>query len=259
VILSHRKEQTVLVHAPSGSFAACAQLFTQYPLAVTHDCADRGFRSMVLMNHDVGPSGFFVLTQVSHDLFVIRSWHHQHGVSHAIRPEEPVSGIVHRVIVDSLPVPRDGALLGWVTDSQVTVMLAAYCRQSATLDIPAPVPEILVMPMAGTNELAHWPPIASTPFDWRLWEYIERGQIVDIVPVLTHGLGRAYWVPSLDRRSARHEDGCVVIRDHLPADDWWVPAGVYMDHWILREGFDAPPVTRLLALPGVVDLARRFR
>ena len=221
----------MLVDALSGSFAACAQLFTHYPLAVTRHCADRGFQSMVLVNHDTGPNGFFVLTQVSHDLFVIRSWHHQHGVSQGIRPGEAVSGIVHRVITDSLPVPRDGALLGWVTDSQVTVMLATYCRQSLSLDIPAPVPEILVMPMAGTSELAHWPPFASSPFDGRLWEYVERGQIVDIVPVLTHGLGRAYWVP----------------------------AGVYMDHWILREGFAAPPVTRLLALPGVVDLAHRFR
>ena len=249
----------MLVDAPSGSFAACAELFKHYPLAVTRHCADRGFRSMVLMNHDAGPNGFFVLTQISHDLFVIRSWHHQQGVSHGIRPGERVSGIVHQVILDSLPVPRDGALLGWVTDTQVTVMLAAYCRQSPTSDIPDPVPEIRVMPMAGTSELAHWPPFASTPFDWRLWEYVERGQIVDIVPVLTHGVGRAYWVPSLDRRSARHEDGCVVIRDHLAADEYWVPAGVYMDHWILREGFSAPPVTRLLALPGVVDLARRFR
>jgi hypothetical protein len=249
----------VLVDAPSGSFAACAQLFTHYPLAVTRHSAGRGFRSMVLMNHDAGPNGFFVLTQVSHDLFVIRSWHHQHGVSYGIRPGEPASDIVHKVILDSLPVPRDGALLGWVTDSQVTVMLAACCRQSAMWDLPAPVPEIRVMPMAGTSELAHWPPFASTPFDWRLWEYVERGQIVDIVPVLTHGAGRGYWVPSPDRRSARHEDGCVVILDHMPADDYWVPAGVYMDHWILREGFAAPPVTRLLTLPGVVDLARRFR
>ena len=249
----------MLVDAPSSSFAACAQLFAHYPLAVTHDCADRGFRSMVLMNHDAGPTGFFVLTQVSHDLFVIRSWHHEHGVSHGIRPGETVSAVVHQVILDSLPVPRDGALLGWVTDSQVTVMLAAYCRQSPERDIPAPVPEIRVMPMAGTSELAHWPPFASAPFDWRLWEYVEMGQIVDIVPVLTHGVGRAYWVPSADRRSARHEDGCVVIRDHLAADDYWVPAGVYMDHWILREGIRALPVDCLLTLPGVVDLARGFR
>jgi len=233
-------------------------LFTRYPLAVMHDRADGGSQSMVLMNPDAGPAGFFVLTQAGDEEFVIRSWHGRHAVSHGIRPGEPVPDIVHQVISDSLPVPRDGSLLGWVTDRQVTVIMAAFCRQPATWDNPAPVPEIRVMPMAGTSELPHWPPFAATPFDGRLWEYVERGQIVDIVPLLNRSLGRAYWVPSLDRRSARHEDGCVVIRDHLTSDEYWVPAGVYMDHWILREGFAAPPVGRLLALPGVVDLARRL-
>ncbi len=66
-----------------------------------------------------------------------------------------------------MPVPRDGALPGWVTDSQVTVMLAA--------------------------------------------------------------------------------------------DEYWLPAGVYLDHWTLREGIQAPPAARLLMLPGVVDLAERVR
>ena len=249
----------MLVHAPSASFTACVRLFKRYPLAVTQDRADPGFRSMVLVNRDAGPRGFFILTQVSDDLFVIRSWHRQHGLSHGIRPGEPVSGTVHRVISDSMPVPRHGALFGWVTDCQVTVMMAAYSRQPASCDRPVPVPEIRVMPMVGTNEVLHWPPFAASPFDGRLWEYVERGQIVDIVPLLARGTGRAYWVPSLDRRSARHEDGCVVIRDHMPAEEYWLPAGVYMDQWILREGFTAPPVSLLLALPGVVDLTRRFR
>jgi hypothetical protein len=247
----------VLVHAPSGSFTACVWLFRRYPLAVMPDHTDRGFRSMVLMNRDAGPGAFYVLTQVSEDLFVIRSWHSEHGLSHGIRPGEPVTSVVHQVITDSMPVPRDGALLGWVTDSQVTVLVAAYSPLPASWENPAPVPEIRVMPMVGTSELPHWPPFASSPFDGRLWEYVERGQIVDIVPLLTRNAGCAYWVPSVDRRSARHEDGCVVIRDHMPAEEYWLPAGVYMDHWILREGFTAPPVSRLLALPGVVDLTNR--
>ena len=39
----------------------------------------------------------------------------------------------------------------------------------------------------------------------------------------------------------------------------WLPAGVYMDHWTLREGIQAPPVGCLLALPDVVDLAHALR
>ena len=48
-----------------------------------------------------------------------------------------------------MPVPRDGALLGWVTHRQVTVMLAVYPGTGA-LERPLPVPDIRVMPMAGT-------------------------------------------------------------------------------------------------------------
>jgi hypothetical protein len=51
----------------------------------------------------------------------------------------------------------------------------------------------------------------------------------------------------------------VVITDNLVADEYWVPAGVYVDHWTLREGLQAPPASELLALPGVTGLARRLR
>jgi hypothetical protein len=89
--------------------------------------------------------------------------------------------------------------------------------------------------------------------------YVERGQIVDVAPLVTQSEGRAFWVPSPDRQSARCELGSVVITGNLPADEYWLPAGVYMDHWTLREGIQALPVGRLLTLPGVVDLGHRLR
>lgn len=247
----------MLAHTRSV-FTTCSGLFARYPLAVTWHYAGRAYRSMVLLNRAAGPAGFFVLTQVSEDMFVIRSWHRQDMVNHAIRPDEPVSEVVDRVISESMPIPHDGALLGWVTDKQVTVMLAAHCREPSTWTDPAPVPEIRVMPMAGTSELLHWPPFTVTPLDGQLWQYVELGQIVDIGPLLTNGVGRAYWVPSPDRRSARHPEGCVVVQHNLPADDFWLPAGVYMDHWVLREGIPAPPAGRLLGLPGVMDMADKL-
>jgi len=252
----------VSVHALPGraSFAACVQLFRRYPLAVTPHSADGGYRSMVLINHAAGTAGFFDLTQARDDLFVIRSWNRRDGVNQEIRPGEPVSGIIHQAVTGSMPVPHDGALLGWLTDSQVTVLLAVHCREPEPWDDPVPVPGIQVMPMAGTTDLPHWPPFTASPLDdGRLWEYVERGQIVDIAPLLTQSAGRAFWVPSPDRRSARHEKGCVVITGNLPADEYWLPAGVYMDHWTLREGIQAPPVGCLLALPDVVDLAHALR
>jgi hypothetical protein len=258
----------VLVHAPSGlsglsaaaPFATCLGLFRRYPLAVTPHSADGGYRSMILMSRAAGPTGFFVLTQARDDLFVIRSWSRHDGINQEIRPDEPVSDIVRQVIMDGMPVPHDGALLGWVTDSQVTVMLAVRCGQPATWDATVPVPEIRVMPMSGTSELLHWPPFTASPLgDGRLWEYIEWGQIVDIVPLVTRSTGCAFWVPCPGRRSAQNGTGCVVIRENLSADEYWLPAGVYMDHWTLREGLQAPPAGQLLTLPGVVDLACGLR
>jgi len=209
---------------------------------------------MVLMNHAAGPAGFFVLTQAGNELFVIRSWNRRDGVNAEIRPGEPASGIIGQVVGGGMPVPHDGALLGWVTDSRVTAMMAVRCRPQEHGDAPVPVPEIRVMPMAGTSELLHWPPFAASPLDGgRLWEYVERGEIVDVAPLVTQGAGRAFWVPAPDRRSAKY--GCVVVTDNLPADEYWLPAGVYMDHWTLREGIQPPPASCLLTLPGVMDLA----
>ena len=239
-------------------FAACSRLFRRYPLAVRLSFAHGGYQSMVLMNRAAGPASFFVLTQARDGLFSIRSWHRHDGVDQEIRPGEPVSRVVQQVITNGMPVPQHGTLLGWVTDRQVTAMLAVHGRQPETWDVAAPVPEIRVMPMAGTSELPHWPPFTTSPLeDGRLWEYLEWGGIVDIGPLVAQSSGRAFWVPSPDRRGARH--GCVVVKDNLPAKEYWLPAGVYLDHWTLREGIQVPPADDLLTLPGVVDLARRPR
>jgi len=247
------------IHAPSGttSFDACLRLFERYPLAITLDTADGGSLSMVLLNRAAGLAGFFVLTQARDDLFVLRSWNRYDGVEHRIRPGEPVPGAIRQLIAGGMPVPHDGALLGWISDNQVTAVLAVHCPPPKPWDEPdplVPAPEIRVMPMAGTSELLHWPPFTASPFDdGRLWEYVQWGEIVDLVPLVTRSAGGVFWVPSPDRRSARH--GYVAVVGNLPADEYWLPAGVYMDHWMLREGIQPPPVGWLLTLPGVVDLA----
>jgi hypothetical protein len=251
----------VFVQALSGaaSFAACLQLFRCYPLAVTPHPSNGGYPSMVLMSRAGGSAGFYVLTKLDDDRFVIRSWDGTEGAGQEIRPGEQVSGVTRQVISSGMPLPHDGALLGWVTDSQVTVMLAVHCSHPGTWGAPVPVPEIRVMPMAGTSALQQWPPFTTSPLDdGRLWEYVEWGQIVDIVPLVTRRTGLAFWVPLPGTRGVRGE-GFVVIRDNLPGDDYWLPAGVYMDHWTLREGIQAPPTGRLLSLPGVVDLAHQLR
>ena len=248
------------IHALSGtaSFEACLRLFEHYPLAITLDGTDGESMSMVLLSRAASPAGFFVLTQVRDDLFVIRSWHRHDRFSHPIRPGEPVADPIHRLITGGMPVPHDGALLGWVTDSQVTALLAVHCRPPEPWEDPVLVPEIRVMPMAGTWELLHWPPFTASPLDdGRLWEYVDRGEIVDVGPLIISSAGCVFWVPSPDRRSGRR--GCIAVLGNLPADEYWLPAGVYTDHWMLREGLEPPPAGHLLTLPGAVDLAGRLR
>lgn len=212
---------------------------------------------MVLMNRAASSAGFFVLTQASNDLFVIRAWNERNDASQAIRPGEPISGTIHNVITGSMPVPGSGALLGWVIDSQVTALLAVQSMQpGAWAAGQVPVPEILVMPMEGTIEPLHWPPFTANPLgDGRLWEYVERGELVDLIPLVAQRAGRAFWIPSPGIGAARPEKGCVVVTDSLSATEYWLSVGVYLDHRTLREGIQAPPASRLLTLPGVVDLA----
>lgn len=262
--LSPGELQTALAGCPSGtaSFAACSQLFKLYPLAVTPPSAADQPRSMVLVHRAAGRSEFSLLTQVRDDLFVIRSWGAQDGASQPIRPGEPVPDTVYRIITNAMPIPHVGALLGWVTDRRVTALLAVRCGRAAVFDRTAPVPEIRVMPRAdscelpNSSELMQWPPFTVRPLeDGRLWEYVEWGKIVDIAPLTSRSAGNAFWVPYANGQSARRDMGCVVVREHLLADECWLPSGVYLDHWALREGIQVPAASQLLTLPGTVDLA----
>jgi hypothetical protein len=244
----------VFVHALSGaaSFAAALRLFRTYPLAVSPWSGDGWQRSIVLLHE----GGYFVLSQDPAGHFVLRPWQPGDGGYHEIRPLEPVPAAVHEVITEGMPVPRDGALLGWVSDRQASVLLSVYHGHPCG---PLPAgPQMRVLPMVGSEPL-QWPPFTARPLDdGRLWEYLDRGELVDLAPVVAGEPGCAYWVPSQNRDRADQSHGCVVIGQNLLAEEFWLPAGVYMDHWMLREGVPAPPQSHLLALPGTVDLSRRL-
>jgi hypothetical protein len=263
------EEQPVFVHALSGaaSFAACLRLFRSYPLAVSPWSGDGRHRWIVLRhpgieeNRTGGESDFFILSQDQADHFVLRPWSPRGpggssvGAYQEIRPVEPVPAAVHRVIAEGMPVPRDGALLGWVSDRQAIVAFSVYHGQPGG---PCPGgPQIRALPMVGSDPM-HWPAFTVSPLnDGRLWDYLDRGELVDLAPVVAETPGCAFWVPSQNTRRAAQGHGCVVVSGNLPAEEFWLPAGVYMDHWMLREGVPAPPARHLLSLPGTTDLARR--
>ena len=211
----------MFVHALSGaaSFAACLRLFRSYPLALNPSCpgdpgpaAARhavGWRGSIVLRHrGFDEPGFYVLSQHPDEHFTLRPWRAGDGECQEIRPGTPVLVASHRILTEGMPVPRDGALLGWVSDRQVTALLtvrhgrqepdnAGPAAQSGGAD-PASrpgVPEVRVLAMVGSEPI-RWPPFAASPLDdGRLWEYLERGELVDLTPVLHRAQG-AYWVPS---------------------------------------------------------------
>ncbi len=247
----------MFVHALPGaaSFAACLRLFRTYPLAV--NLSGSWQRSIVLRHRAFEGSGFYVLTQDPAGRFTLRSWDPADGECHEIGPGTPVPATSHRVITEGMPVPRDGALLGWVSDHQATVLLSAYHGHPAS---PVRVPQVRVLAMVGSEPM-RWPPFTASPLDdGRFWEYAERGEIVDVAPVIVRGDRGAFWVPSQNPGRADQGHGCVVVSRNLQSQDYgyWVPEGIYMDHWMLREGVPSPPAGHLLTLPGATDLSRRL-
>jgi hypothetical protein len=247
----------VLVHARSGdaAFVACLRLFRNYPLAVRRHYAEHRYGSMVLMNRATGKARFFVLIMEWDDLFVLRHWDRRDGARVEIARHDSVPGEVRDVIEASVPVPRDGALLGWVSGVQVQAVLAAYGRLPEPWDDASAVPGVLVMPLVGSQP-AEWPPLAPSPFDdGRLWGYIERGQLADLGPLVARRAGYVFWVPGGDGAAGRRAGARIVVTERLSTEEFWLPAGVYADHSTLREGTPVLTARQLLARPGVVDLA----
>jgi hypothetical protein len=250
----------VFVHALPGaaSFAACLRLFRSYPLAVT-PCYSSGWQRSVVLRHRAfeghGESGFYVLTQQPGEQFTLRSWHEDERDALTISTSAPVPATCHRVITEGMPVPRNGALLGWISDRQATVLLSVFHGDPES---QAGGPQVRVLAMVGTDPI-RWPPFTASPLDdGRLWEYVERGEIVDLAPLIACSGGGASWVPSQHPGRADQGHGCVVVGRNLQSEDYWVPSGTYMDHWMLREGVPTPPANHLLTLPGTTDLSSRL-
>jgi hypothetical protein len=247
----------VPVHDQSGdkAFAACLRLFRNYPLAVRRHYAEHRYGSMVLMSRDAGITRFFVLIMEWDDLFVLRHWDRREGPRVEIGPSGPVPDEVRQVIETSVPVPQDGALLGWVCGHQVRAMFAAYGRLPEPWDDASGVPGLIALPLIGSQP-AELPPLTVSPLDdGRLWEWVARGQLADLGPLVTQRTGLVFWVPGEDGTAGRRHGARVVVAERLSTEEFWLPAGVYADHRALREGAPALTASQLLALPGVVDLA----
>jgi hypothetical protein len=208
---------------------------------------------MVLMNRDGGAADYCVLVMERDDLFTIAPWDRRAWAPMEIRPRGPVDAGVRWLIMSSVPVLRDGVLLGWVAGQQVRAVLAAHGRVPEPWDDASVVPGILVLPRAGSQP-ADRPPLTAVQLaDWSLWEHVERGQLMDLTPLVSRQVGYVFWVPGTAGAGGR-----IVVTERLQGDECWLPAGVYADQWTLREETTPLSASQLLALPGVTDLSRRY-
>src|ERR1700761_8141618 len=224
-------------------------------MAVRRHYAEHRYGSMVLMSQSAGAARFYVLIMEWDDLFVLRHWDRRDGARVEIGQSGAVPGEARQVIETGVPGPRDGVLLGWLVGHQVQAVFAAYGRLSEPWEDSSAVPGVLVMPLVGSQP-AEWPPLAVSPIDdGALREYIERGQLAGLSSLVTHQAGRVFWVPGGDAPAGRRAGARIVVTERMSTDEFWLPAGVYADHWTLREGGKVQTAGQLLALPGVVDLA----
>jgi hypothetical protein len=249
----------VLAHAHAGDtvFTACLRLFRNFPLAVRRHYAEHRYGSMVLMTRDAGTARYSVLIMERDDLFTIEPWDRREWARMEIRPRETADSGVRWLIMSSVPVLRDGVLLGWVDGQQVRAVLAAHGRVPEPWDDASVVPSILMMPRAGSQP-AERPLLTAVQLDdWRLWEYIDQGELADLTPMVSRQPGQVFWVPGTGGRASRPPGGRIVVTERLHGDDCWLPAGVYADQWTLREETAPLSASQLLALPGVTDLSRR--
>jgi hypothetical protein len=211
---------------------------------------------MVLKSHRDGTARFYVLIMEWDDLFIIRPWDRRDGTRVEIRPREPVSDGIGLLLESCVPVPADGALLGWVVDTKVHALVAAHGRLPEPWDDPSAVPEVLVLPLAGSQP-AEWPPLPADPLGGgRLWEMIHRGQLADLGPLVARRPGRVFWVPPEGGGARHYSGGRIVVTERMSTEEYWLLAGVYADQRTLREGLAVPSARQLLATPGVLDMAR---
>jgi hypothetical protein len=225
-------------------------------MAVRRHYAEHRYGTMVMVNHEGGVARFFVLIMEWDDLFVVRPWDRRDWARVEIRPDEPVPAEIGRLLSGAVPVPRDGAVFGWVADQQVRALVMAHGRLPEPWEDASARPEVVVLPLAGTQP-AQWPPLPYDPLaDWRLWEHIGTGKLADLGPLITRKSGRGFWVPDPDAGPRRWTGARVVITERLSTAEYWLLAGVYAEQRTLREPGAVLSARQLLAAPGVVDLAR---
>jgi hypothetical protein len=237
-------------------YEACGDLFAGFPLAVTADGPGGSGRAMVLIRHDAGDVGFFVLTE-DHDegqpCYSLSPWGVPGGVD--IGPgavPDAVPGEFADVITSGVPLPRHGSLCGWDEGGAISALLPFYAEYTPE----SPLPSWATMPLAGIPETV-WPPFADESlFGPWFWERYQAGNIVFLDGLIAATPGVVFWV---DTAAVIGSGCCAVAHDIKGPDGPTLQRGRYVYYQALRAGKPVPSLSALLADTGKIDLAPRFR
>jgi hypothetical protein len=233
---------------------ACGDLFDAYPLAVVAVDDVPTMHSMVLMLAGDDDVCFFVLLRDCGDgtpAYTVIPWHADGPVT--IEPDGgDVPDLAANAVLRGVPIPRDGALFGWIHGDPVTALTAIYARYTPE----TPVPTWSVLPLAGAAE-ADWPPFTDEPlFGHWFWDHYRAGSIIDLGDVIAATADTVFWV---DTYAALGSDCCVVACDIKTPDGHVLRRGTYVDSATLQAGIAVPTPAELLADAEKTDLAPRFR
>ncbi len=240
----------------SSLYEACHGLFAGYPLAAcAADPGGRTARSMVLLLREGDDAQFFVLADERGEggpSYSLRSW----PAGDIVTIEADSGAAVHDVVVDAVtrgvPIPQDGSLFGWTNGDAVTALVAVYANYTPA----SPEPSWATMPLTGIPE-AQWPPFTDERlFGHWFWEHYRAGRVVILDDLIAGTPDIVYWV---DTRAVLGSDTCAVARDVRDPEGSMLRRGRYVHYQALRAGKPVPSLTALLADPGKIDLAPRFR
>jgi hypothetical protein len=239
----------------SSPYEGCQALFARYPQATGIVDRSGTVRSMVLMLPGAGDAEFFVLSQQngqSRSSFSLWPWPAGDVVDIDAEGSGSVSDGAVKVLTKGVPIPRDGSLLGWICDSDVTALIVIYAKYTCA----RPEPGWAVMPRAGTAEVL-WPPFTGEPlFGHWSWDLYQAGCFMSLERVIAAVPDTVCWV---DTTAILGSSCCVVARDITEPSGHTLRRGRYVDYAALRADKAVPALDALLADPARIDLAPRFR
>jgi hypothetical protein len=240
--------------SPANSlYEACRGLFKTYPQAAK--AVDDGVWSIVIMLGEGPNAGYFVVWQdcgKGKPAYSFWRWPVGDVVEIVDESVDPCVELLEDVLSHGIPIPRDGSVFGWASESAVTALIVIYVESVADRREPG----WAVMPCVGVPE-EQWPSFTGEPlFGHWSWEGCPSGRIVSLDEAIGRASETVWWV---DTSAVIGSNCCVVSHDIVLPDGDTLPRGRYVYYQALRSDETIPSLEALLGDTRKIDLAPRLQ